>query len=63
MRAAEDTLRSPLRVLACLHSLAEIVERRAGVQDERLRVKHAHPERGVIAIDNAPRHGQHFAQQ
>ena len=48
MRAAEHTPRGPRRVLDRRHSLAEIVERGAGVLVERPRVIHPDPKRGRV---------------
>ena len=62
VRPTKYAPRDPCRVLERRHGLAEIVERASGVCVERLSVRPAHPERGVITIsENAPRHGNRFA--
>ena len=53
VRAAENAPRSPFHVLERHHGLAEIVERGAGVQVERLSVNQAHLEREIIILSNA----------
>ena len=64
VRGAEHASRGPFRVLECLNGLAEIVQSRAVVVVERLRVIPPHPERELsILAENALRHGNHLAQQ
>ena len=64
VRAAEHAPRDPLRLLQPRDSLAEIVERGAGVLVERHRVIPPHLEREFLTLaENASRHGCRFAQQ
>ena len=64
MRAAEHAPRGPFRVLERRHGLAEVVERGGGVIVEHLPVKPPDLEREFITLaENAPRHGDRFAQQ
>ena len=64
VRATEHASRDPSNVLERRHSLAEIVERGAGVRAKRLRVIPPHCERECIALsENAARHGNRFAHQ
>ena len=64
MRAPEHAPRDPSRVLEHRHGLADIVERSAGVPEERLRVKRPHLEREIIILpENTSGHGNRFEQQ
>ena len=61
VRATEHASRDPSNVLERRHSLAEIVERGAGVRAKRLRVIPPHPERDRITLTkNASRHWHDF---
>ena len=64
MRATERAPRDPFRLLERRHGLAEIVESRTGVHEERPRVNFPYPERKIMTLtDNASRHWQRFAHQ
>ena len=64
VRTAEHAPRGPFRLLERRHGLAEIVERRAGVPVERLRVNSPHPEREFMTLaENASGHGHRLAHQ
>lgn len=64
MRAADHTMRDPIRLLKRLHCLAEITERGAGVLVERLRVNCPHYEREHITLSQrASRHGYCFTKK
>ena len=63
IRAAEDAPRDSSCVLERRHGLAEIVERGAGIREERPRVIHPQPKRDIITFSaNASRHGCRFAE-
>ena len=62
--ATEHAPRGPFRLLERLHALAKIVERRAVVLVERLRVIRPHQERQIKTIsEDTSRHGHRFAQE
>ncbi len=63
VRDTEHTLRGPFYLLKGRHGLSEILERGACVDIDRRRVNPPHPERDFISFaENAPRHGDYFAQ-
>ena len=63
MRTTKNAARDPLRVLDRIYGLAEIVERGAGIHEERPRVIHPQPKRDIITFSaNASRHGCRFAE-
>ena len=64
VRAAEKAPRGPVRLPECRRGLAEVVERRTGVREERVRVKRPYLEReGITLFENASRHGNRSPQQ
>ena len=64
MRASEHAPRDPLRLLERRYGLAEVVESRAVVLVNFLRIIHLHRERDMtISSENAPRHGYRLAQE
>ena len=64
MRSTEHSPRDLYRVFEHRHGLAAIVERGAGVIEERRRVNRPHPERGFMTLAvNASRQRHRFAQQ
>ena len=64
MRAAEYLTRDPVRFLERRYGLVEVVKRRAGVREERVRVKRPQLEREDITLfKNASRHGNRSQQQ
>ena len=64
MCASKHAPRDPHRVLERLHGLAEIVERRAGVPVERLRVTPPHFVQEVMTFSESPSDdGHRFAYQ
>ena len=63
-RPAKKAPRGPFRVLERRHGLADIGERGAGVQVERIRVTPPHPEIDSITFaQDASRHGHESAHQ
>ena len=64
VRASEHAPRDPLPLLERRHGLAEVVECRAVVLVNFLRIIHLHRERDrIISSKNAPRHGYRLAQE
>ena len=64
VRAAEKAPRGPFRVLERRHGLTDIIERGAGLREERVRVKRPQLEREDITLfENASRHGNRSQQQ